>query len=312
MKLKTKLFPISRTLALLLVAILTSILACTSSVKEPLEQPKEKFLDNSIALNAYSFNALLKKDSMDIFDVLEYCDKLGIDGVDITGYYFPGYPAPPPDEYIYRVKKRAFELGLDICGTGVKNDFCNPDPDVRKQDVELIKNWILVAEKLGAPALRVFQGKAIPENHSWDDMAAWATEVLVECADFGKEHGVMLEIQNHNNFLLNAEDVIKLLAMVNHEWVGLMLDVGSYRTSDPYHDISATIKYAVNWQLKEDVFIEGVRTPIDLEKIKTIILASDYKGYLPIETLGQGDPHEKIEKYYSEVLIALKGSGECN
>ena len=108
------------------------------------DSQSEQKLRNKIALNAYSFNALLRKDSMDIFQLLDYCAEIGFDGVDITGYYFPGYPEVPSDAYIYSVKKRAFELGLDICGTGVRNDFCNPDPEVREKDKALIKNWIIV------------------------------------------------------------------------------------------------------------------------------------------------------------------------
>jgi len=160
------------------------------------EVNKEPALQNKIAINAYSFNALLKTDSMDLFSFLDYCDELGVDGVDLTGYYFPGYPAPPSDEYIYSVKKRAFELGIDICGTGVRNDFCNPDPAMRQKDIALTKEWIIVAEKLGAPALRILQGNKISEEHSWEEMAEWAAEIIIECADFGKEHGVMLELQN--------------------------------------------------------------------------------------------------------------------
>ena len=282
------------------------VISCNSSREKVVEEKQEVALSNKIALNAFSFNSLFKKDSIDIFEMMDYCAELGFDGVDITGYYFPTYPDPPSDEYIYSVKKRGFELGLDICGTGVRNDFCNPDPEVRERTKILIKNWILVAEKLGAPAVRIFQGNDIPEDHTWYEMAKWAAEVIIECADFGKEHGVMLEIQNHNNFLKTAEDVHKLMAMIDHEWVGLMLDVGSYRTADPYMDIAETIKYAISWQLKEDVFVSGERTPVDLKKIKNIILNSDYKGYLPIEILGSGDPYVKIKRFYGEVISTLK------
>lgn len=282
--------------------------SCSDSSQKDNEKKQEVALKNKIALNAFSFNRLFKADSITIFEMMGYCARLGFDGVDITGYYFPGYPTPPSDETIYSVKKRAFELGLDICGTGVKNDFCSPDPEARNQTKELIKNWILVAEKLGAPAIRIFQGVDISEDHTWDEMAKWATEVIIECADYGREHGVVLEIQNHNNFLKTAEDVHKLMKMIDHEWVGLMLDIGSYRTEDPYKDIAETIKYAISWQLKEDVFINGERTHVDLVKIKNIISQSDYKGYLPIETLGAGDPYTKIEEFYSEIIKTLKQS----
>lgn len=280
--------------------------SCDTPDQNESEKQQNPGLRNKIALNAYSFKTLLTDGSMDLFDMLDYCSELGFDGVDLTGYYFPGYPAPPSDEYIYNIKKRAFDLGLDICGTGVRNDFCLAEPELREKEKEHVKDWIIVAEKLGAPALRIFPGKDIPENSTWDETAEWVAEDIIECAEFGKNHGVSLEIQNHNNFLKTAEDVIKLMELVNHEWVGLMLDIGSFRTTDPYIEIAETIKYAISWQLKENVYINQVETPVDLQKIKSIIANSDYKGYLPIETLGAGDPVVKIEKFYTEVMDVLK------
>jgi len=285
------------------IAILPS---CSSAAEKASADNNSPPLCNKIALNAYSFNSNLREGSMDLFDLLDYSSKLGIDGVDLTGYYFPGYPEPPSDEYIYGIKKRAFELGLHICGTGVRNDFCNPDPAVREKDIELTKKWIIAAEKLGAPAIRVFQGPKISEDESWDDMAVWATEVITECAEFGKDHGVVLEIQNHNNFLKTAEDIHKFMAMIDHEWVGLMLDVGSYRTPDPYVDIEETIKYAISWQVKQDVFFEQERTPLDLPRLKKIIADSDYKGFLPIESLGKGDPYVKVDSFYNEIIKVFR------
>lgn len=46
------------------------------------------------SLNGFSFNAPLMDGSMDIIDMLEFCAEVGFDGVDITGYYFKGYPLP--------------------------------------------------------------------------------------------------------------------------------------------------------------------------------------------------------------------------
>jgi len=263
-------------------------------------------LRNKIALNAYSFNSPLIEGKMNLFDLLNYCSKIGFDSVDLTGYYFPGYPKPPSDEYIYSIKRAAFKLGLDICGTGVRNDFCYADPEIRKKEKALVKDWILVAEKLGAPAVRIFTGKGIPDGYTWTRASKWVTEDILECADFGRNHGVVIEIQNHNDFLKTAEEVSTLMEMINSEWVGLMLDIGSYRTSDPYIEIAKTIKYAISWQLKENVYINQVETPVDLEKLKTIIADSGYKGCIPVETLGNGDPYVNVGIFHKKVIEAFK------
>jgi len=109
-----------------------------------------------LSLNCYSFNTPLRAGAIDLFDVLEFCARNNIDAIDPTGYYFPGYPAVPDNEYISRFKHRAFLLGIDISGTGVRNDFTLTDRDKRKGEVALVKNWIEAAARLGAPTLRIF------------------------------------------------------------------------------------------------------------------------------------------------------------
>ena len=84
-------------------------------------------------------------------------------------------------------------------------------------------------------------------------------------------------------------------------WVGVMLDIGSYRMADPYIEIKQTVNYAISWQLKEEVYINEKVAKTDLDKIKEIISQSNYRGYLPIETLGAGDPKQKIAAMFSEV-----------
>ena len=258
-----------------------------------------------ISLNAFSFNAPLTNGSMNLDDLLEFCSGTIIQAVDLTGYYFPGYPAVPSDEYIYHIKRKAFRLGLNITGTGVRNDFTEPDAGKRKEHIALVKNWIEVASKLGAPVIRIFAGTQNPQGFTWDQVAAWMMKDVQECVDHGKNHGVAVGIQNHNDFIKTSADVQKIMKMNSSEWFGLILDTGSYQTGDPYQQIADTAKYAVNWQLKENVFINGVETPADLDKIIAAIKVSGYRGYVPIETLGAGDPKVKVPAFLEKVQKAL-------
>ena len=108
-------------------------------------------------------------------------------------------------------------------------------------------------------------------------------------------------LQNHNDFIQTADQVIKIIEAINSEWLGLILDTGSYRVHDPYEEISKSIKYTVNWQIKENVFINGAEKETDMDKLMGIIKSSGYKGYLPIETLGEGDPKTKITSLLSKL-----------
>ena len=293
-----------------LVLITFMFLLCPQTTKSQEKTTRPVGSKLKISLNSYSFNEPLKKGSITLSTLLDICAINGFDAVDLTGYYFPGYPAVPSDDFIYALKKKAFHLGVDISGTGVKNDFTNPDENKRKEDILLIKKWIEVAEKLGAPVIRIFAGTQIPAGFTWEQVMMWMVKDIKECVAYGKQHGVIVGIQNHNDFIKTADQAQKIIEAVNSDWFGLVLDIGSYRSGDPYKQIEQTVKYAVNWQLKENMYVNGVEVKTDLNKVIAIIKASGYRGYVPIETLGAGDPAIKVPQFLAEVRKALERPSE--
>ncbi|HEV8284386.1 MAG TPA: sugar phosphate isomerase/epimerase family protein [Chitinophagaceae bacterium] len=257
------------------------------------------------SLNAYSFNAPLSNGSMTISDLLDFCATSGFEGVDITAYYFKGYPQVPSDEYLFQIKRKAFSLGIEISGTGVRNDFTLADNIKHQQEVVLVKNWIEVAAKIGAPVIRIFAGNQKNENFTKEQVTEWMLKDIQTCVEYGKQHGVIIGIQNHNDFIQTADQVNKIIEAINSEWLGLILDTGSYRVHDPYQEIVLSVKHAVNWQIKEKIFINGEEKEVDLDKLMGIIKSSGYKGYLPIETLGEGDPKSKVPAFLAKVQKAM-------
>jgi sugar phosphate isomerase/epimerase len=258
-----------------------------------------------VSLNAFSLNGPLSSGKMTIEDMLTFCASKGFLAVDITAYYFPGYPVVPSDDYLYKIKRKAFSLGVEISGTGVRNDFTEPDPAKRKQSVTLVKNWIDAAEKIGAPVIRIFSGNQKPAGHTREQIFSWMIKDIQECIDYGKTHGVVVAIQNHDDFIKTADDALQFFDVIKSEWFGLILDTGSYRLGDPYKEIEKTVRHAVNWQIKEKVFIEGKEVDVDMPRLINIIKASGYRGYIPLETLGAGDPEPKIVALLEKIKQAL-------
>lgn len=267
-----------------------------------------------ISLNAYSFNGALTaapqggKPAMTLFDLLEFCARENFDGLDPTGYYFPGYPKVPADSFINDFKRRAFQLGIEITGTGVRNNFAQADKAKRVADVQLVKDWIEVAAKLGAPVIRVFAGAETP-GHSRNDVAEWMAADLRECAEHGRKYGVVVGVQNHGDFLKTSDQVLQIVKMVDSDWFGVIVDTGNFQTGDPYEEIARVVPHAVNFQVKESPYGNGSPVRMDLTKLVAVVRAAGYRGYLPIETLvapGQPyDPFVKVPRFLRDVRSAL-------
>ena len=273
-------------------------LAAVPAQAKPAREPGVKL---KLALNAFSFDKPLRAGSMNLEDVIRFCAQHRVDALDATGYYFPGYPKAPSDEYIYNLKRTAFLNGVQLSGTGVRNDFAVADAAARQRDVQLVKSWIEVANKLGAPVIRVFSGRAIPAGHTFDQVLGWMIPHFQECAEYGKRHGVIVGLQQHHDFIKTADETIRIINAVDSPWFSDILDVGSLRENDPYAEIEKLLPYAVSWQLKENVYYGSKAVPTDLRRIKAIIDKVGYRGVFPFEALGEGDPTAKVASFLQQI-----------
>lgn len=271
-------------------------------------QPGQKGVAPSglrLSLNAYSFNDMLMKKKMSKHELLAFCASAGFSAVDMTGYYFSTYPDTPPDSEIFDFKRKAHELGIEISGTGVRNEFSHADDAALDKEIDLVKRWIVVAAKLGAPVLRIFTAKKYSEGEERKKLGSSISKAIRACLPTAAAHGVILGIQNHNDFLRTAAECHELISSFNSPWLGLVVDTGNFIAADPYEEIRKSLPLAVNWQVKEKLLINGIQTPMDLPKLCGIIKNSGYRGNIPIETLGLNDPLNEVPVFLRKVSQQL-------
>ena len=163
-----------------LAAILASAAPGPCPGIEPVERngtAKFKF-----SLAAYSYRSVLQGNpaKLTMFDFIDDCARFGLEGTELTSYYFPAKVTP---DYLRRLKQHCFLLGLDVSGTAVGNDFGFPtdDPNRQKQ-IDHVKSWVDHAEMLGAPVIRIFAGHPKP-NQSAEQSHALMVEGMQECSE---------------------------------------------------------------------------------------------------------------------------------
>ena len=260
-----------------------------------------------LSLNAYSFNDMLMKKKISKEEILEFCANTGFDAVDMTGYYFSSYPETPSDAEIFDFKRKAHALGIEISGTGVRNEFSYSDSNALAKEIDTVLRWIEVASKMGAPVLRIFTAKQYSTGEERKRVNDRILFALNKCVEKAAAHGIILGIQNHNDFLRTADECHELIGSINSPWLGLVVDTGNFIAADPYEEIRKSLPLAVNWQVKEKLLINGVQTRMDLKRLCSIIQSSNYKGNIPIETLGMNDPLNEVPVFYDKVKKHLWG-----
>jgi sugar phosphate isomerase/epimerase len=273
-----------------------------ASAIEPIARngkPKFKF-----SLAAYSYRELLigKSPKLTLSDFVDDCAKFGLEGTELTSYYFPPQPTP---EYLRDLARQCFRLGLDISGTAVGNDFCHAAGKERDAQIAGVKRWIEHAAILGAPVIRIFSGNA-KQGQSVEEAHKLAVAGMEECCEFAGKHGVMLALENHGGLTESADGLLALVRDVKSPWFGVNMDTGNFHSEDIYGDLAKLAPYTVNVQVKVVISPKGgKRQPTDFKKLSALLRDAGYRGYVVLEFEEQGDPRTECPKYLDEMRAAL-------
>lgn len=277
----------------------------TAAAIEPIRRtgtPKFKF-----SLAAYSYRNLLtgKTPELTLADFIDDCAKMGLEGTELTSYYFPAEPTP---QYLRQVKQQAFRLGLDISGTAVGNDFCHPPGKQRDNQIRAVKQWVDRAELLGAPVIRIFSGQA-RAGQSEAEAHRLAVDAIEQCCAYAGEHGVYLALENHGGLTTGIDGMLRLIGDVKSEWFGVNLDTGNFHSADPYADLTRIAPYAVNVQIKVAMNpAGGKKEPADFGRLAKILIDSGYRGYIVLEYEEKEDPRQACPKHIDELRAAFASS----
>ena len=258
------------------------------------------------SLAAYSYRDLLnaKPAKATLEDFITACAMMQLEGTELTSYYFP--PDFTPD-YLRRLKQLAFDLGLDISGTAVGNDFCLPPGEKRDREIAHVKKWVDYAEILGAPVIRIFSGNAAKEM-SVEEAHRLAVAGMEECCQYAGQHGVYLALENHGGLTATADGILALVRDVKSPWFAVNLDTGNFNTADPYADLAKLAPYAVNVQVKVSIHPQGgKRQPADMRRLARILTESGYRGYIVLEFEEPGDPKTECPKFVDQMRRAFLG-----
>jgi sugar phosphate isomerase/epimerase len=266
---------------------------------EPIRRDGKPHMRLSVA--AYSFRQELKpktgKPTMTLDDFIDLAAGINLDAVELTAYYFP----ETTPEYLAHLKGRCTRLGLDISGTAVGNNFCVPDPDKLKSEIDSVKKWTEVTARLGGKTMRIFAGN-IAKGDNEETARQRCIAAIGEACDHAAKYGVYLALENHGGITGTCDQILALVTAVKHDWFGVNLDTGNFHTPDPYADLTRLAPYAVTVQVKTEIQRTGMKKePADLKRLIDILRDTNYRGYVALEYEGDENPRVAVPRHVEEL-----------
>lgn len=258
--------------------------------------------DLKTSIAGYSYRELMDKPGqpgkMSLFDLVDICARLGVDAIEPTSYYF----LKTDDEYVYALKRKAFLTGIEISGSPTRDNFCYPPGPELDAEIKKVKEWVDLCAKLGAPAIRIFAGGAV-KGVSREDAFKHATGAMRQACDYAGAHGIFLTIENHGYLTETADDILRMLETVNHEWLGFNLDTGNFKGDDAYEQIERVATKATTCQFKSLVN----KQPADYKRLVQIMRKAGYRGYVALE-FEEKDPVTRVPVEIKKIQEAIRAT----
>ena len=245
---------------------------------------------------AYSYSNLLRAGKMTMEDVIRKAVELGIEGVDMTAYWFKSTDAA----YLASLRHLAFKSGVCFSGAATGASTVQSDPDKRAQALEEIKKWVDITESLGAPHLRVFAGK-LPAGATVQQGIDWTVDTMKVACEYAGKKGITLGMEDHEGITQNSDACLEIVHRVDSPFFGINLDITNFiptAQADAYAQIEATVPYATHTHIR-DRFASG--EPVDMDRVWGIFARSKYKGFMSAEYEGEEDPSTGVPKLVGKI-----------
>lgn len=274
---------------------------------------------NRVAVSTYSFWQFRNKELRNIETCIDQAAEMGFDGVEILHRQMER----EDNDYMQRLKRRAFLLGLDLCGFSTHQTFLSPDKQVRQKNIDHTIRCIELAYAMGIPTMRVNTGtwgtsknfnelmknKGIEpplKGHTDDEAFPWVIDSLGACIRTAERCGVTMGLENHWGLGRTAKGVIRVVEAVKSQWLQVTLDTGNF-LEDMYDQMEMLAPRAVLVQAKT-YHGGGIWYSLDIDygRVAAMLRKHRYRGYISLEFEGNENPKTGIPRSLETLRRAFR------
>jgi sugar phosphate isomerase/epimerase len=273
-----------------------------------------------------SFRGELESGKYTYEDIIRISADLGLEGLDLTGYYVPPKlnfppgiasqvvsemvrqtPANPSSQWFASVRSTAYKNRFQIYSVGSPVKMSHETPELRQKEVAFGKKWVDIADRLGAGTCRVFAG-SIPKGATEAQAVDWAVEVYKPLLDYGGEKGIFVAVEDDDEITRSAAQLLNILKLAgNHPFARINIDVGNFR-KDGYRDVELCARYSHTSHIKTSMSTpDGGREPADWLKLFGNLANAGFRGYVSMEIETNDNPVPKFAA--EEIRVARMFSG---
>ena len=155
----------------------------------------------------------------DIDTIIKNCEATGFEGVELRTTHAHKVEVDLSADQRREVKKRFADSKVKLMGLGSTFDYHTPDQGKLHTDIEATKEYIVLAQDVGATGVKV-RPNGLPKEVPVEKTLAQIGHALGELGDFARDHGQVIRLEVHGPGTSFPPHIKTILDTANHPSVG--------------------------------------------------------------------------------------------
>ncbi|MEO6036085.1 MAG: sugar phosphate isomerase/epimerase family protein [Verrucomicrobiota bacterium] len=237
----------------------------------------------------------------DVPAIIKNCTEAKFQGVELRTSHQHGVEVELKKAQREEVKKRFNDSPIELMGLGSAFDFHTPDQTKLRKDIAATKEYIILAQDVGATGVKV-RPNGLPAEVPVEKTIEQIGKSLREIAEFGAEHGQKIRLEVHGKDSQMVPNIKAMLDVANHNNVGACWNSNQTDLEGKGFDANFAL-------LKDKIFSVHMRDlyldEYPFRKLLAALNESGFTGYCLAEISESTDP-VRVLKYFRSLWLAYQ------
>ena len=237
----------------------------------------------------------------DVPTIIKNCAEAKFQGVELRTSHAHGVELTLTKPQREEVKKQFRDSPVELMGLGSAFDFHTPDPAKLRADIATTKEYVVLAQDVGAPGVKVRPNglpKGVPKEKTLEQIG----KSLREIGEFAAGHGVQIRLEVHGSETSQVPNIKTIMDVADHKNVGVCWNSNQSDLDGEGFDHNFNL-------LKSKIFTVHMRDlyldEYPFRKLLAVLNESGFTGYCLAEIPESKDPL-RVMKYFRSLWLAYQ------
>jgi sugar phosphate isomerase/epimerase len=249
-------------------------------------------------LGIVSYN--LAKD-WDVPTLIRNCEAAGFEGAELRTTHAHKVEVNLTKEQRAEVKQRFKDSKVALMGLGSAFDYHTPDQAKLRQDIEATKDYILLAEAVGATGVKV-RPNGLPKEVPVPKTLEQIGRALRELGTFGADHGQEIRLEVHGTGTSQVPHIRTIMDVADHKSVGVCWNSNQSDLEGGFDKNFDLVKDRIRSVHMRDLFLEEY----PFRRLLTRLNETGYTGFCLAE-IPESTDAIRVMRYYRGLWLAYQG-----